>query len=433
MATVASYAHVGRTAAAARTRLAAVDLLRGIVMVIMVIDHTRDFVHGPALHYDPTDLTRTSAAIFMTRWITHFCAPVFVFLAGVGAYLQKIRGKSVPDLSRFLLSRGIWLIAVELIVLHVLIWFNVDFSFNGPLQVIWAIGWSMVVLAALVYMPVRAIAIFGVAMIALHNTLDVVQVTSWNGPGSPVPAAAAKLWMVLHQAGFTPLAHGPTPLVWVQYPLIPWIGVMAAGYAFGTVYEIAPDRRIRLVRRIGLSLMAAFIVIRAINVYGDPSPWSITVGPYANLGPYMGTVLSFINTTKYPPSLLYLLMTLGPALVALSWFESREMTKAGGASGTNTPGWVRALVTFGRVPLFFYLWQWVLAHTAAITANIVAGRPFDYLFLAPPAIFNLPWGNGFRLWVVYVCWIGIIAVEYPLCRWFAGVKQRRRDWWLSYL
>jgi uncharacterized membrane protein len=148
MATVASYAHVGRTAAAARTRLDSVDLLRSIVMVIMVIDHTRDFVHGPALHYDPTDLTRTSAAIFMTRWITHFCAPVFVFLAGVGAYLQKIRGKSVPELSRFLLSRGIWLIAVELLVLHVLIWFNVDFSFNGPLQVIWAIGWSMVVLAA---------------------------------------------------------------------------------------------------------------------------------------------------------------------------------------------------------------------------------------------------------------------------------------------
>ncbi len=432
MATIASYAHVGRIAAAARTRLDSVDLLRGIVMVIMVIDHTRDFVHGPALHYDPTDLTRTSVAIFMTRWITHFCAPVFVFLAGVGAYLQKIRGKSVPELSRFLLSRGIWLIAVEVVVLHVLVWFNVDFSFNGPLQVIWAIGWSMVVLAALVYLPVRAIAIFGVAMIALHNTLDVVHVAAWSGPGSPAPGAAAKFWMVLHQAGFTPLGNGPTPLVWVQYPLIPWIGVMAAGYAFGTMYELDRDRRILLVRRIGLSLIGAFVVIRAINVYGDPSPWSVPgadpgVGAYANIGPYLGTVLSFINTTKYPPSLLYLLMTLGPALVALSWFESR------GAGGTSEGGWVRALVIFGRVPLFFYLWQWVLAHTAAIAANIVAGRPFDYLFLAPPAIFNLPWGNGFRLWVVYVCWISIIAVEYPLCRWFAGVKQRRRDWWLSYL
>jgi uncharacterized membrane protein len=432
MATVASYAHVGRTAAAARTRLDSVDLLRGIVMVIMVIDHTRDFVHGPALHYDATDLTRTSAAIFMTRWITHFCAPVFVFLAGVGAYLQKIRGKGVPELSRFLLTRGIWLIAVEVIVLHVLVWFNVDFSFNGPLQVIWAIGWSMVVLAALVYLPVRAIAIFGVAMIAVHNMLDVVHVTVWNGPGSPVPGAAAKFWMVLHQAGFTPLGSGPPPLVWVQYPLIPWIGVMAAGYAFGTMYELDRDQRILLVRRIGLSLIGAFVVIRAINVYGDPSPWSVagadpSVGPYANIGPYLGTVLSFINTTKYPPSLLYLLMTLGPALVALSWFESR------GAGGANEAGWVRTLVIFGRVPLFFYLWQWVLAHAAAITANIVAGRPFDYLFLAPPAIFNLPWGNGFRLWVVYVCWICIIAVEYPLCRWFAGVKQRRRDWWLGYL
>jgi uncharacterized membrane protein len=432
MATVPSYAPVGRIAAAARTRLDSVDLLRGIVMVIMVIDHTRDFVHGPALHYDPTDLTRTSAAIFMTRWITHFCAPVFVFLAGTGAYLQKMRGKTVSELSRFLLSRGVWLIVVEVVVLHVLIWFNVDFSFNGPLQVIWAIGWSMVVLAALVHVPVRAIAIFGVAMIALHNTLDVVRVAVWDGPGSPVPGAAAKFWMVLHQAGFTPLGSDPTPLVWVQYPLIPWIGVMAAGYAFGTVYELDADRRIRLVRRIGLSLLAAFVVIRAINVYGDPSPWSVA-GANLQVGPYVGTVLSFINTTKYPPSLLYLLMTLGPALVALSWFESRA-SQAGKTGGAREAGWLRTpLVTFGRVPLFFYLWQWVLAHTAAITANVVAGRPFDYLFLAPPAIFNLPWGNGFRLWVVYVCWGCIIAIEYPLCWWFAGVKQRRRDWWLSYL
>src|SRR4029453_18968553 len=168
-------------------------------------------------------------------------------------------------LSRFLLSRGIWLIAVEVIVLHVLIWFNVDFSFNGPLQVIWAIGWSMVVLAALVYLPLRAIAIFGIAMIALHNTLDVVHVAVWNGPGSSVPGAAAKFWMVLHQAGFTPLGNGPTRLVWVQYPLVPWIGVVAAGYAFGIMYELDRNRRIRLVRQIGLALIAAFVIVRGIN------------------------------------------------------------------------------------------------------------------------------------------------------------------------
>jgi len=410
-----------RPAPAARTRLDSIDLLRGIVMVIMVLDHTRDFVHGPALRYDPTDLASTSFAIFMTRWITHFCAPVFVFLAGVSAYLQKMRGKSIPDLSRFLLTRGIWLIAVEIVVLHALIWFNPDFSFVGPLQVIWAIGWSMVVLAALVHLPLRVIGVFGIAMIALHNTLDGV-------------SSQAFPWMVLHQAGLVMLtASGP--LVWVQYPLVPWIGVMAAGYAFGAVYELEAERRIRLVRRVGLFLIAAFVVIRAMNIYGDPSHWSVQ-------STALSTVLSFINTTKYPPSLLYLLMTLGPALAALAWFESRAGSagaagRAGeaGAAGRAGPfGPARAaLVTFGRVPLFFYLLQWPLAHTAAIVANVVAGRPFDYLLTQPPAFFNLPWGTGFHLWTVYLCWACIIAIEYPLCRWFAGVKQRRRDWWLSYL
>jgi uncharacterized membrane protein len=400
MATVLP-AYAPPAAVTTRSRLDSIDLLRGIVMVVMVIDHTRDFVHGPALHYDPTDLARTSAAIFMTRWITHFCAPVFVFLAGVSAYLQRLRGKTPRELSLFLLTRGAWLLFVEVVILHALVWFNLDFSFVGPLQVIWAIGWSMIVLAALVHVPVRAIAAIGVGMIVLHNTLDGV-------------TSQAPLWLVLHRAAFVMI--GPS-LVWVQYPLIPWIGVMAAGYAFGAVYTREADHRVRIVLRTGLALTAAFIVIRAINVYGDPSRWSVQ--PTA-----LFTVFSFINTTKYPPSLLYLLMTLGPSLIALALFERR--------AGAFEP--VRsALVTFGRVPFFFYLWQWVLAHTAAIVANIVAGAPFAYLLLMPPAFFNVPWGNGFHLWTVYLCWACIIAVEYPLCVWFAGVKRRRRDWWLSYL
>jgi len=400
MATVTAPAFRAPAPAAVRPRLDSVDLLRGIVMVIMVLDHTRDFVHGPALHYDPTDLTRTSAAIFMTRWITHFCAPVFVFLAGASAYLQTMRGKTTGELSRFLLTRGLWLVFVEVVVLHLLVWFNLDLSFVGPLQVIWAIGWSMVVLAALVHLPLPAIAAAGVGMIALHNLLDGV-------------TSQAVWWMVLHRAGFVMV--GPS-LVWVEYPLVPWVGVMAAGYVFGAVYELDAERRIRIVARLGIGLTAAFVVIRAVNVYGDPSRWAVQ-------STAVFTALSFINTTKYPPSLLYLLMTLGPALLALACFEG--MRQAGKATS--------ALVTFGRVPLFFYLWQWVLAHTAAIVANVLAGKSFAYLLLMPPAIFNLAPGTGFRLWAVYLCWACIIVVEYPLCVWFAGVKRRRRDWWLSYL
>jgi uncharacterized membrane protein len=401
MATVAP-AYSVRPAVPARARLDSIDLLRGIVMVIMVIDHTRDFVHGPALRYDPTDLASTSAAIFMTRWITHFCAPVFVFLAGVSAYLQRMRGKTGGELSWFLLTRGVWLLFVEVAVLHLLVWFNLNFSFIGPLQVIWAIGWSMIALAALVHLPLRAIAAIGVGMIALHNTLDGVMNQSL-------------LWMVLHRAGI--IMVGPL-LVWVQYPLVPWIGVMAAGYAFGALYELDADRRMRIVARLGVAMLAAFIIIRATNIYGDPSHWSVQRTA-------LFTLFSFINTTKYPPSLLYLLMTLGPALLALALFEAGGAGRAGRAGG--------ALIIFGRVPFFFYLWQWVLAHTAAIVANIVAGKSFAYLLLMPPAFFGVPWGTGFHLWTVYLCWAAIIAVEYPLCAWFAGVKRRRRDWWLSYL
>src|SRR6266550_1591331 len=382
MATVAP-AYSVLPAVPARARLDSIDLLRGIVMVIMVIDHTRDFVHGPALRYDPTDLASTSAAIFMTRWITHFCAPVFVFLAGVSAYLQRMRGKTGGELSWFLLTRGVWLLFVEVAVLHLLVWFNLDFSFIGPLQVIWAIGWSMIALAALVHLPLRAIAVIGVGMIALHNTLDGIMSQSlW--------------WMVLHRAGFTMLGVSG-PLLWVQYPLIPWIGVMAAGYAFGALYELDADRRIRIVARLGMAMLAAFIIIRATNIYGDPSHWSV-----------QRTAL----------------------------FEAGGAGKAGeagrpGRAGPFGPA-ASALMIFGRVPFFFYLWQWVLAHTAAIVANIVAGKSFAYLLLMPPAFFGVPWGTGFHLLTVYLCWAAIIAVEYPLCAWFAGVKRRRRDWWLSY-
>src|SRR5258708_4958404 len=221
-----------------RSRIDSIDLLRGIVMVIMMLDHTRDFVHSGAFLFDPTDPTKTNVALFFTRWVTHFCAPIFVFLAGTGAYLQFARGESKKDLSRFLITRGLWLIVLEFTLVRISVTFNVDYRFLGVMQVIWAIGVSMIVLAALIHLPVRIIGAFGVAMIALHNLLDRFHVQGWRGPDSAVPRPWSKLFIILHQGNEAfPIFAWPSPVVAVLYPLIPWIGVMAAGYAFGAIYN----------------------------------------------------------------------------------------------------------------------------------------------------------------------------------------------------
>jgi uncharacterized membrane protein len=399
-----------------RTRVDSVDLLRGVIMVIMMLDHTRDFVHFQVPLFDPTDVSRTYPALFFTRWITHFCAPVFVFLAGTGAYFQGLRGKPKTELSRFLITRGLWFIVLELTVLRVIILFNFDYPVVlAFLQVIWAIGWSMIVLAALIYLPLRMLTVLSLAMIFLHDTLDGIQVTSWNGPGSPVPGFGASLWKVLHQPGLIFPFGFPGPAVLVLYPLIPWIAVMAAGYAFGSLYRLDKAERLKILIRLGTATTIGFIVLRAINMYGDPAPWSAQSG-------IVKTALSFLAVSKYPPSLLFLMMTLGPAMLFLAWADGRERGKL-----------AQIFIVYGRVPLFFYLLQWVTTHTLALVAGRIAGKPTDYLFYNFG--FSPPWeaGSGFGLGMVYALWILGVILLYPLCRWYAGVKARRHDWWLSYL
>ena len=404
-----------------RRRIDSIDLLRGIVMVIMMLDHTRDFIHADFLRgLLPEDLTTTTTAVFFTRWITHFCAPVFVFLAGTGAYLQFARGKSKRELSKFLLTRGLWLIILEVTLVRFGFFFSLDYRFLGFLQVIWVIGISMIILAALIHLPLRVIGAFGVAMIFLHNLLDRFQVAGWNQPGDPIPSVWAKLWFLLHQPfEVFPVLPVMSPVVGVVYNIIPWVGVMAAGYAFGSIYKMDAARRRRWLLAIGGAATALFFVLRAINIYGDPSRWS----SQKNI---VFTILSFLSTTKYPASLLFLLMTLGPAMLALALFESE----------INIPGPLRKpLVTFGRVPLFFYLLQWYVAHLMAIAVGWLAGQPVAFQWRSPIDFFTSPPppGVGFSLWVVYLCWIIGVLLLYPLCKWFAGVKDRRRDWWLSYL
>jgi uncharacterized membrane protein len=395
-------------------------------MIVMVLDHTRDYVHTGGLVADPTNLATTTPMFFLTRWVTHYCAPIFVFLAGVGAYLQLSRGMTTRDLSRFLVTRGLWLVVLEFTVIRITTWFNLDYSYLANLQVIWVLGVSMIVLAALIHLPLGAIAAFGLAMVVLHNAFDGIRVASWQGPGSPVPDAMGKLWILLHQpAEFFPVFGESGPVVFVIYPLVPWIGVIALGYVCGSLYTFDPARRQMWLRRIGLALIGAFIVIRATNAYGDPRPWA----PQSTM---LFSVFSFVNTTKYPVSLMYLLMTIGPALLALAWFESRPALSERRESNGSRVEQVVARV--GRVPLFFYLWQWPLAHGLAVLLSAAAGKEIGYYFMNPPAVFGAaPPNAGFDLPIVYLCWAAVLAVLIPMCLWFARVKASNPAWWLKYL
>src|SRR5829696_7445437 len=280
----------------ARQRVDSIDLMRGLVMVIMMLDHTRDYFSAAQYQFDPTDLTKTSAALFFTRWITHYCAPVFFFLAGTGAYLRRARGATAREMSWFLVSRGVWLIVLELTVIRALITFDVLPRGLYIGQTIWALGWSMIVLAGLVHLPLVVTGGFGLSMVLVHNAFDGAR-TEACAPGGGTCGVGDILLRVLHQAG--PMTIGVKgPVFLALYPLIPWIGVMAVGYAFGRLYTMdAPDRR-RMLLRLGAAVIVVFILLRATNVYGDPSKWSVQPRGAAF------TALSFLNLTKYPPSLL---------------------------------------------------------------------------------------------------------------------------------
>jgi uncharacterized membrane protein len=386
------------TATSFRARVESVDVVRGVIMILMALDHTRDFFGIPG--QNPTDLTSATAALFFTRWVTHFCAPVFFLLTGTGAYLQ-LRRKSRAELSRFLLTRGIWLIFLEIVVLRCFAYqFNFDYRVT-MLLVIWALGWAMIALSVLVRLPASVVTAFGAIMIVGHNLLDSVK-------------SASPLWSILHAPGF--VVNRPDHIVFVAYPLIPWIGVTAVGYGLGQVYAWDADRRRSFLLRFGFLLSAAFIVIRAINIYGDPARWTAQKSA-------LFTVISFLNTTKYPPSLLFLLMTLGPALILLSAVDAR------------TPRTIRPALIIGKVPLFYYVLHFALIHLLAVATCYARYGSAHWMFESPDLghyPFTPPPGWGFSLPAVYLVWAIVVATMYQLCRWYAGVKQRRNSPWLSY-
>ena len=388
-------------------RIQSVDVLRGSVMVIMALDHIRDFFHYDSQLFSPEDLTKTNAALFFTRWITHFCAPVFVFLAGTGSYLATRRGMSHTAVSRFLVTRGLWLVFVEMTLVLFGATFNLSYEFV-VWQVIWAIGWSMVALSVLIFLPWQALLVFSVVMIAGHNALDGIR--------SSQLGAFGWIWKILHE-GFAMLALPNGVTAFSVYPLIPWIGVMGAGFCFGRVFDLDPGKRRALMMGLGLALTVAFLVLRFANGYGDPGRWTTQPTP-------LFTVMSFLRTSKYPPSLLYLLMTLGPSLMALSVFEKVTVN-------ARNP-----FLVFGRVPLFYYVVHWYLLHLVAIGFAWVRYGRIDFMFGVAPALSPIPTsypeGYGYSLWIVYLVWATIVVALYPLCRWFADVKARRRSTLLSY-
>lgn len=381
-------------------RIHAIDILRGFIMVIMALDHTRDFFSS--LSYDPLDLTHTTPQMFLTRWVTHFCAPVFVFLAGTSAFLSLNKHRSKKTASLFLLKRGIWIIFLELVVINLSWTFDIHYT-HLFVQVFWAIGWSMMFLAALIWLPVRWIAAIGLSLILFHNALDGIRPESFGSAGW--------LWMMLHEGGFA--SFGKTAGLFFAYPLIPWIGVMAAGYAFGTIYKKEAALRKRILLQTGLTCIIVFIVLRWTNVYGDEDLW-------VTYDTWWKTLLSFIDCTKYPPSLLYLLMTLGPAIIALAFLEKTNNKVS------------RFFTVYGKVPMFYYILHVPVIHglamiVAAVNGNNVS-RFLQNLFFADP---DPAW--GFSLPVVYLVWIFVVLLLYVPCLWFMRVKARRKDWWLSYL
>jgi uncharacterized membrane protein len=388
-------------------RMSSIDILRGLVIIVMALDHVRDYMMIGALQ-DPMTDPSTGPLLFATRWITHFCAPAFVFLAGTSAGLMA-RRKSQSELARFLLLRGAWLVALEILVISTATSFapwgiaELGGRTYVGLQVIWVIGVGMIALAAAQYLGRRACLIIGVAIVCGHNLLDAV----W--PAASSTAATGPWWTVLHARQL----HDMGPFsVYFSYPVLPWIGVMLLGYASTDLFQGTPQQRESRLVRIGIGLILGFVVLRALNVYGDPQLWQ------AHPGNPVATVMSFLATTKYPPSLLFLLMTLGPAAIVCAYAERLH-------------GRIReVLLTYGRAPLAFYVAHLYLIHGLAMLLGIAQGFAAQQ-FLTHYRYY--PKGFGVGLGGVYLMWILVLVILYPLCRWVTSVKARRNDWWLSYL
>ena len=385
-------------------RITSVDLLRGIIMIIMALDHTRDFFHFDAQTGSPLDLTTTTPILFFTRWVTHFCAPVFVFLSGTSAFLQSAR-KSKKELSIFLITRGLWLILAEVTIVNLLLTFDINFSFIA-LEVIWAIGISMVILGLMIWLPFEIILAVGLLIVLGHNALDFYE------KDQTTPFSAT--YDLIHRQGFHPLSKNHQLLI--LYPFLPWAGLMMLGYCLGKVLrnnDAAYRKRSLIIA--GMSTIALFIILRFINVYGDPAPWS----PQPTV---FYTFLSFINSSKYPPSLFFMCMTIGPALLLMAWWDEIQN------------GFTKIVSVYGRVPFFYFLAHLFVIHLFSAVTYFMRGHSLAEGVNPAAFIKFIEPGEGFQLRYVYLVWLAIVIALYPLCKWYDGYKTNHKERrWLSYL
>ncbi len=388
-------------------RVTAIDITCGLVMVIMALDHVRDLLHMPALTQNPTDLATTTPAIFMTRWITYLCAPTFVFLSGTSAYLSLRKRNTTGDnegtARRFLLKRGVVLILLELTVVNFAFWFDIHFQ-SLLIQVIYAIGGGLIILSILAKFPAKWVGITGLVIVFGHNVLQLVP--AFTNP-------AAKLgWALLFRTDFFPVS--PTFAFVVAYPLIPWLGILLIGFACGQLMERPVEQRKSIILRAGLGALISFVLLRFLNIYGDPAPWiAWKTGLF--------TFLSFINVTKYPPSLLYALVTLGLMLVFLSAIDGKDNA------------FTRWMTVYGKVPMFYYIIHWYLVHLSMIAMALLQGYSFADL-PAGPLNFGRPASAGISLCLVYVVWFGLVILLYPLCKWYGRYKVDHPEiGWLRYV
>ena len=387
-------------------RIDSIDLLRGLVMVIMALDHTRDFFHTPAWSEDPLNLQTTSPELYFTRWITHLCAPVFVFLAGTGAYFQSLR-KSKKELSLFLIKRGFWLLIVEIFIINFAFSFDIHYSVIG-LQTIWSIGISMIILGLMIWLPFNVILFTGLIIVLGHNALDYYEARNPESPG---------IWYdFLHRPNFRKLWDGHNLLI--LYPFLSWAGLMMMGYCFGKLFlKYEGDQRKKMLIFLGLGLLVLFAILRIPNLYGNPQDWSEQKN-----GLY--SFLSIMNVQKYPPSLLFMCATIGFGLLIL-------------AAMGNKRNWLTRFITvFGRVPFLYYVLHFFLIHLVSAIFYLARGHSFAE-GVAPKQGFFLPNfidpTQGVSLFWVYVIWILVVVSLYPVCKWFSEYKRRHKDWWLSYI